>query len=336
MATTSRKRHRRPLKIQSASNRYKGYDAHLVRWLIQKAKAYCTPIVGSRDPKYHILLKEYLTVSKELAKRGVQPPLNLKFLLNAIVKLRTRCYQWYQKTMPNLYHRNKGHLAVIQKMRQVRKVWFNTPLGYDTSDTDQDEPAMDLYQHSSDDQDETMVDSGQDSDTEEESSEPDEDETITPRNQYTYSIAVSNQFTHTERVQGSAASNQYTYTDEDESIAASDQDIEEEEIESSAAQMNPGPFIATTSNQDSDTDEDEDDCITASHQYPAYYCPFTVKDESIAASNQYAHGRSDRHNYTDDESENTSDPDSEIEQEECSSASEDVDDEDFSDETEEP
>jgi hypothetical protein len=127
----------------------------------------------------------------------------------------------------------------------------------DVADTNQDEPAMDsfpgaTYQNSPDDQDETMVDSDQDSDTEEESSEPDEDEISKPLSRNTYYIAVSNRFTHTERVQASAASNQYTYTDEDESVAASDQDIEEEELESSAVsyrvtysddeKMNPGPL----------------------------------------------------------------------------------------------
>jgi hypothetical protein len=160
--------------------------------------------------------------------------------------------------MPKLSHSNNGHLAFIQNMRQVRKVLFNIPLGYDTSDTDQNEPVMDslpgaTYQHSPAGH---IVDSDQDSDTEE-SNEPDEDEISKPLSQYTYSIAVSNQFTHTERVQASAASNRFTYTDEDESIAASDQDIEEEELESSVVsyrvtysddeEMNPGPLCVLLS-----------------------------------------------------------------------------------------
>ncbi|KAJ7472242.1 hypothetical protein B0H11DRAFT_1347620 [Mycena galericulata] len=44
--------------------------------------------------------------------------------------------------MPNEFHSNGGHLAFIGKMRQVRKIWFNIPLEYNTPDSEQEEPAL--------------------------------------------------------------------------------------------------------------------------------------------------------------------------------------------------
>lgn len=47
--------------------------------------------------------------------------------------------------MPNKKASNNGHFAFIQKMREVRKIWFNIPLGYDTADSEQEPAAISCY-----------------------------------------------------------------------------------------------------------------------------------------------------------------------------------------------
>ncbi|KAF8201046.1 hypothetical protein K438DRAFT_1932803 [Mycena galopus ATCC 62051] len=162
---------KRPPAIESAFTRYKNHGAQITLWLIQQAKAHNVPIVGSPDAQYDLKLNEYLTLSRELVlARGIKPPATHKKHLNAIIKLRTRCWKWYNNAMPNQF-RNETHMGFIKKMRLVRKIWFNTSLGYDTADSDQDEPAAVLFigaigfagYRDSDTQDD---DSGSDRDTE--------------------------------------------------------------------------------------------------------------------------------------------------------------------------
>ncbi|KAJ7853503.1 hypothetical protein B0H14DRAFT_2758159 [Mycena olivaceomarginata] len=133
---------RRPANIEFAYPRYKKHDAYISRWLVQTAKVHGIPIVASPNSKYPILIKEHLTLSRILIKLGVQPPSTLETRLNAIIKLRTRCWKWHQKATPK-HPSNRTHLAFIGTMRQLRELWFYTPRAYDTSDSEW-EPASAL------------------------------------------------------------------------------------------------------------------------------------------------------------------------------------------------
>ncbi|KAF7369000.1 hypothetical protein MVEN_00226700 [Mycena venus] len=137
MARTSRNRH--PPEIQSASNRYKDHGVRFQRWLVQSAKAHNIPFVASPNPKYDLPIREYLNLSRELIAKRVQPPSTIKTRLNALIKLRTRCWKYYQTVTS--WH-NRAHFAFIGKMRLVRQICFNIPLEYDTSDSECDGPTM--------------------------------------------------------------------------------------------------------------------------------------------------------------------------------------------------
>ncbi|KAJ7740923.1 hypothetical protein DFH07DRAFT_838464 [Mycena maculata] len=139
--------HEIPPKLRSALSRYKTHGSYITRWLITQAKEHNLHIqvsTRSRDAKYDLRLGEYLTLSTELvSKRRVQPPQSYKKHLNALIKLRTRCSRWYQTIRP--YDRgNTGHLTFIKKMRQVRKIWFDIPLEYNTADNEEEEPTLPL------------------------------------------------------------------------------------------------------------------------------------------------------------------------------------------------
>ncbi|KAJ7103745.1 hypothetical protein C8R44DRAFT_887266 [Mycena epipterygia] len=142
MDTASRNSHRLPPQVHSALSRYKDHSTIITRWLIRTAKAHKLPIAGSPNSEYDLRLNEYLTLSIELvSKRGVQPPRSFESRFNSLIKLRTKCWKWYTENMPDQIASNEAHFAFIGKMRQVRKIWFNTPLGYDTPDSDK-EPAI--------------------------------------------------------------------------------------------------------------------------------------------------------------------------------------------------
>ncbi|KAJ7740922.1 hypothetical protein DFH07DRAFT_60766 [Mycena maculata] len=126
---------RKPLKLQSAYNRYKDDNAHLERWFVQAATKHNLPIPRPQNPKYDLSPKQYLILSKELINRGVQPPKSCKIRLNSLIKLRTRCWEWDEKTKPRQARRNEGHLAFIGIMRRVRQISFNIPVEHDTADT---------------------------------------------------------------------------------------------------------------------------------------------------------------------------------------------------------
>ncbi|KAK7052390.1 cupin-5 domain-containing protein [Favolaschia claudopus] len=129
---------RRPPEIESAHNRYKKHGAQITRWLIRQAEAHDLTIVGSPDSRYDLQLKEYCI------RRRVRAPRAHKSYFNAIIKLRTRCWKWYRTVSPN-HSCNGTHFAFIEKMRRLRHLWFATPVGYDTADSDTDEPLESLF-----------------------------------------------------------------------------------------------------------------------------------------------------------------------------------------------
>ncbi|KAK7050398.1 cupin-5 domain-containing protein [Favolaschia claudopus] len=129
---------RRPPEIESAHNRYKKHGAQITRWLIRQAEAHDLTIVGSPDSRYDLQLKEYFI------RRRVRAPKAHKSYFNAIIKLRTRCWKWYHTVSPN-HSCNSTHFAFIEKMRRLRHLWFATPVGYDTADSDIDEPLESLF-----------------------------------------------------------------------------------------------------------------------------------------------------------------------------------------------
>ncbi|KAJ7489458.1 hypothetical protein FB451DRAFT_690625 [Mycena latifolia] len=140
---TSRNAHHLPPKIRSAFRRYKEHTAHITKWLIRTARAHNLPIACSADGKYDLALNQYLTLSIELvSKRGVRPPASYKTRFNSLIKLRKKCWEWYSQNTPDQVRSNDGHFAIIGKMREVRKIWFNISLGYDTPDSEQGEPAL--------------------------------------------------------------------------------------------------------------------------------------------------------------------------------------------------
>ncbi|KAJ7768379.1 hypothetical protein B0H16DRAFT_1716388 [Mycena metata] len=132
----------RPPKIEEAYLRYKRLGAQITQRLIQMAKECGLTTTGSSKTKYGLGIAEHKTLSVKLVSLSVRPPSSFRSDLNAIIKLRMRCSDWYEpyKETPHWKIVNyKRHLAFILIMREVRNIWFGTPLGYDTAESEQEE-----------------------------------------------------------------------------------------------------------------------------------------------------------------------------------------------------
>ncbi|KAJ6551513.1 hypothetical protein B0H19DRAFT_1378234 [Mycena capillaripes] len=131
-----------PTQTQADYRKYKKHGLAITQWLVRTAIAQDIPIVGSPNLKYDLDLKEYLTLSRELVlNRRVQPSREHKARLNTIIKLRKRCWKWHKESMPSRIS-DKTQQAFIETMREVRQIWFNIQLEYDTPDSDQPETPL--------------------------------------------------------------------------------------------------------------------------------------------------------------------------------------------------
>ncbi|KAJ7232066.1 hypothetical protein C8J57DRAFT_1384036 [Mycena rebaudengoi] len=130
-----------PKKLRSDWQRYKEHGRHITRWLIQEAQELSSLGPAPPNSEYDLHIRQYVSLSNEIVRKRRNPPGDLFARLNTIIRLRSRCCQWYQENAPLDTRGNEGHLHFISQMRRVRKIWFGIPLEYDTEDSDKDAAA---------------------------------------------------------------------------------------------------------------------------------------------------------------------------------------------------